>query len=268
MNRQHFAYVAHKLCRHFGLDFLRVDTLQRLLASERYADRSRILEDLARVLDRDGLYFFASRLAESHSQILQDLFVLFELQEKRNGFFVEFGATNGLDLSNTYLLEKDYGWTGILAEPARFWHEALHKNRTAIIDHRCVWRRSGERIEFKESWTPELSGIERCNRFDYRSRQRDLGGHYPVETVSLNDLLREHDAPACIDYLSVDTEGSELEILSAFDYSRYQVKVLTVEHNQTQQREKLFELLSSKGYVRKLETCSHFDDWYVKHRQD
>ncbi len=49
------------------------------------------------------------------SQMYQDLFVLAECNFRRKGFFVEFGATNGLDLSNTYLMEKNFGWEGILA---------------------------------------------------------------------------------------------------------------------------------------------------------
>ena len=54
----------------------------------------------------------------SRAQILQDLWVLFQSREKHGGYFVEFGACDGLSLSNTFLLEKEYGWTGILAEPA------------------------------------------------------------------------------------------------------------------------------------------------------
>ena len=61
-------------------------------------------------------YSFLNR-HESKSQILQDLWVSYELGEKQDGFFVEFGATNGLANSNTWLLEKKYGWKGILAEP-------------------------------------------------------------------------------------------------------------------------------------------------------
>ena len=52
----------------------------------------------------------------------QHLFDLSELEFKRNGFFVEFGAANGIDLSNTYLLETEFSWTGILAEPATYGH--------------------------------------------------------------------------------------------------------------------------------------------------
>jgi hypothetical protein len=57
-------------------------------------------------------------LPHSTAQLRQDLFVLSFLQCKSDGFFVEFGATNGIDWSNTHLLETQYGWNGILAEPA------------------------------------------------------------------------------------------------------------------------------------------------------
>jgi hypothetical protein len=76
---------------------------------------------------------------KSQSQLKQDLFVLSEFQIKKNGFFVEFGATNGIDLSNTYLLEKEFNWIGILCEPAKFWHRSLGENRTSFIEHKCVW---------------------------------------------------------------------------------------------------------------------------------
>lgn len=46
---------------------------------------------------------------------------------KKMVFFVEFGATNGVDLSNTHILEKKFNWDGVLAEPAHIWHSALKK---------------------------------------------------------------------------------------------------------------------------------------------
>ena len=85
----------------------------------------------------------------------------------------------------------------------------------------------------------------------------------PVQTISLNDLLDEFDAPDEIDYMSVDTEGSELEILSAFDFSKRQVKLFTIEHNFTPLRAEIYNLMTSKGYVRRFPEYTRFDDWYV-----
>lgn len=93
------------------------------------------------------------------SQIGQDLFVLYSLIWKRGGYFVEFGATNGIDLSNTYLLEKDFGWTGILAEPAKIWHADLLNNRTAVIDFDCVWEESGRSLPFAVVESAEFSTL-------------------------------------------------------------------------------------------------------------
>ena len=202
-------------------------------------------------------------LAKSRSQLRQDLFVLSELNYKRNGFFVEFGATNGVDLSNSYLLETEFGWDGILAEPALRWHDDLVRNRRAKIDKRCVWTHSNESVLFNETDAGELSTIDALSGSDLHSEARKKGRVYSVDTVSLTDLLEEHGAPAEIDYLSIDTEGSEYAILEGFDFNRYRFKVITCEHNYTPLRDKLYALLVKNGYRRKFEKLSQFDDWWV-----
>ena len=65
----------------------------------------------------------------SESQIFQDLFVINELDFKEDGFFVEIGAADGKYLSNTYLLEKEFKWDGLVVEPAKIWSEDIKKNR-------------------------------------------------------------------------------------------------------------------------------------------
>lgn len=198
------------------------------------------------------------------SQIGQDVFALYVLNWKKGGFFVEFGATNGIDLSNTYLLEKDYGWNGILAEPAKIWHKDLVLNRSASIEFDCVWSSTGEIINFTTTTEAEFSTISSFAKKDSHASSRNRGGvMYPVKTISLNDLLKMHGAPAKIDYLSIDTEGSELEILDNFDFKSFAISVITCEHNFSPQREKIYEILSSQGFVRVFDGFSRWDDWFI-----
>lgn len=194
------------------------------------------------------------------SQIRQDLFALVANDFKSNGFFVEFGATDGLHLNNTFLLESEFGWSGILAEPALGWHEKLKANRSSVVDTRCVWKVSAETLQFTEAPRGENSALS-----PLVSRSRQIRGEqYGVETVSLNDLLQQHGAPEVIDYLSVDTEGSEFDILSATDFDRWTFRAITVEFNGADKRRLIFDLLTAKGYARVFEDVSRFDDWYVR----
>jgi FkbM family methyltransferase len=211
------------------------------------------------------LSFCCANFVRSRAQLFQDLLVVFLLKGKRDGFFVEFGATNGLDLSNTAILERDLQWKGLLAEPAKCWHVALKANRSAAVDHRLVWSKTGETLAFKETEIGELSTLTTLVDTDFNQDGRANGKVYPVETVSLNDMLKVHNCPRQIDYLSIDTEGSELEILRAFKFDDYDIGIITVEHNfREPDRQAIFDLLTSKGLIRVFEAFSKFDDWYVK----
>ena len=199
----------------------------------------------------------------SKSQIRQDLFVLTAMDFKRGGYFVEFGATDGCSLSNSYLLETEFGWTGILAEPARMWQQELRANRTSNISTACVWSESGCKVEFSEVSIPELSTANAYIGVDSHANSRKISKSYLVDTISLNDLLLEFNAPSLIDYLSIDTEGSEFLILSNLNFSKWNFQVITVEHNFTDQRMEIYDLLTSHGYKRVCLEVSQFDDWYL-----
>lgn len=209
-------------------------------------------------------YCFLNR-DESRSQILQDLWVAYELDERRDGFFVEFGATNGLTNSNSWLLENKYRWNGILAEPNPVWHAELAKNRNVPIDHRCVSSSSGNVVSFltTDASDPELSAIATFSDGDHFASVRSEGIEIKVETVSLNQLLAEHRAPKQIDYLSIDTEGNEYDILSHFDFSRHIIDLISVEQNRRTEP-KIEALLSGHGYQRVFKEFSQWDGWYVR----
>ena len=216
--------------------------------------------------DEDRFFRFClANAVNGAASLQQDLWVAFELNRMREGFFVEFGAFDGVTTSNTVFLERALGWRGIVAEAARVCHSHLRRNRTCSIDERCVWSESGRQLTFNQTAAVGYSTIDAFSGHDRHFDKRVEGTHYEVETVSLNDLLVHWNAPRRIDYLSVDTEGSELEILRAFDFDAWDVRLISVEHNHhPDQRGRLFELLASKGYERRFENLSRDDDWYRK----
>ena len=89
-------------------------------------------------------FLYIKNLSKSKAQLKQDLIVLSQLKFKENGFFVEFGATNGLNLSNSYLLENSFNWKGVLSEPSPQWHEVLKENRKYTKIKKNVF---GQRVE-------------------------------------------------------------------------------------------------------------------------
>jgi len=199
------------------------------------------------------------QIDRSRSQLGQDFFALLANRFKKEGFFVEFGACDGIEFSNTYLLEKEYGWRGILSEPNRAYHAGLRENRVASIDHRAVSGISGQTRNFL------AAGVNGAF-YELRNmgRWEQLKPSYTVGTVSLFDLLREHGAPARVDFLSMDTEGSELEILREFDFSSTRFSAITIELNQN--ANEISSLLSSHGYLRVLSSHSQWDGWFIDSR--
>jgi FkbM family methyltransferase len=199
------------------------------------------------------------QIGRSRSQLGQDFFALLANRFKEEGFFVEFGACEGIEFSNTYLLEKEYGWSGILSEPNQAYHAALKENRVASIDHRAVSGKSGQTRDFLAAGVNgsfyELRNMGRWGR---------LNPSYTVATVSLFDLLREHGAPARVDFLSIDTEGSEYEILRGFDFSSTRFSTIAIELNQNESE--ITSLLSSHGYLRVLSSQSRWDGWFIDSR--
>ena len=203
----------------------------------------------------------------SESQIFQDLFVINELDFKENGFFVEIGAADGKYLSNTYLLEKEFKWDGLVVEPAKIWSQDIKKNRNCSISLDCVHSTSNISIEFNQAEKPEFSRANLSknipsDKHEYLRLSNNTV--YELKTISINDLFDKYEINNTIDYLSIDTEGTELEILNSLDFNKYDIKIISVEHNFTTNREAIYNLLTLNNYDRVQEKYSKFDDWYVK----
>jgi FkbM family methyltransferase len=183
-------------------------------------------------------------LTTSPSERHQDIFAQLLTQKFTKGFFVEFGACDGVAASNTFVLEKNFGWNGILAEPGRVWHKSLAENRTARIDKRCVTAFTGDNIEFNEGIDPKVSSTDSSHKY-----LRQIKNTYTVETVSLMDLLIDHGAPRHIDFLSIDIEGGELVALENFDFSKYEFGFICIEqHDHLNTERDVVDILHNAGY--------------------
>lgn len=204
-----------------------------------------------------------------YSELGQDQFVLKLTNQLKNGFFVEIGLMGGRELSNTYLLEKEFGWQGIVVEPNIRYHTEINYNRSCKIDHRAVTGCSGDRVIFKDVLVhPGLSGIPQYFQPDshYNTRKNDVGEEFMVDTVSMHDLLIQHNAPQHINYVSIDVEGAEMEIMNNFNWTPWNIDIITVEHNYTEDaRHGMRKILASQGYDRvDFSELTLYEDWFFK----
>ena len=205
------------------------------------------------------------------SQLLQDVFASFIVGDLFDKTFLEFCATDGISLSNSYMLEKNLGWTGVLAAPSPQWHLELKKNRpnTTIITD-CIWKCSGEKLDFFMSDIGIYSSLNDYKLHDASSKPEQTqariknGKIIEVHSISLNDLMEKTFNGKAPSYLSIDTEGSEYEILNSLNFEKYQPFVFTIEHNYSNLQSKIDELMISNGYVRVFRKLTTFDAWYVR----
>lgn len=257
---------ARKLLARGNVAFTRLSTFDRLIRSEQQLLRYQSFLSFSQCLNNESVKSALQLLPASKGEIFQDLFAALCIGPDKMGFFVEFGATDGVNGSNTWLLEKQFGWKGILAEPGRGWHASLASNRNCTIETDCVWIATGREVEFTQANHAGFSTISSYAGKDRHSQHRENGLTYLVKTVSLNDMLTRANAPRSIDYISIDTEGSEFDILSHFPFGEWDISVLTIEHNFREERNAMHALLTANGFVRVLTEQSMFDDWYVAAR--
>jgi FkbM family methyltransferase len=175
-------------------------------------------------------------------------------------------------LSNTILLEKQFKWDGVVAEPLKRFLKKLKSSRKVKIETDLVYSVSDKKILFREVLNTEnssalFSTINSYTSNDFHSQQRKICKSYKLNTIKLNDLLIKHNSPKIIDYLSIDTEGSEFEILKKVNFKKYKFRVITCEHNYSKKQKKIYKLLISNGYKRVLEEISNVDDWYVYNKK-
>lgn len=206
-----------------------------------------------------------------HSQHGQDRWVIDRVfpASPNDRFFIEMGAGDGLLLSNTTVLEKQYGWTGILIEPTDKF-EKLRENRGATCVHTCLSDKEGKLFIAKlpspgyldEDGTNTLRSMV-ISADSLKEAEREVKEIVPpkvlnsmadnrlkleileVPCMTLESVLIEANAPKTIDYLSLDVEGHEYEAMLGFPFDRYKILSMNIERP----NKRLLRLLFSRHYL-------------------
>jgi putative sugar O-methyltransferase len=213
----------------------------------------KIMNEYPETFENNKILYFVQR--ESYSQVEQDLWVLDMLNNKKNGYFLDIGAFDGVKCSNTFILEKNYNWKGLLIEAQPETFSLLQKTRTNQCLNYAITDKTGE-VKF--------------DNFSYTGSKISNDG-ITVNSITFSDLFRLYNVPKVIDYMSLDIEGNEYTSLLKFPFSEYVCNLITVEHNLyidgPENKNKLNNLLTSNGYVLYKENvmCDNnpFEDWYV-----
>jgi len=168
---------------------------------------------------------------------LDDLF-----QQKDNGFFIELGANDGLTQSNTAMLEFMRGWKGILIEPSPSAYELCKVNRPGSItlNYACV---SNEYTD--KSVKGDFNGKLMSSVDGLRLQSEKT---IDVAAITLESILDKYAAYKNINFLSLDTEGYELNILKGLNLDKYRPQYMLIEIYSKDYKE-IYDYLESKQYT-------------------
>jgi FkbM family methyltransferase len=194
------------------------------------------------------------RLQPGYGQFQQDLWVALAIGHgKKNGYYVDVGSADGVVISNTNLLDQ-MGWKGVCIDP----FPRNMQSRTCQVFRQPVSSESGKKVQFRAAG--DLGGIEST-----LGKHKDQIAASPMVafvTATLDEILEKARAPNWIDYMNIDVEGAEYDVLRGFSLDRYNVGAFTIEHNyEVEKRESIRKLMEAKGYVRV--RSWEVDDWYV-----
>lgn len=211
-------------------------------------------------LNEEGRNWFVS--LPRYSQIYQDDWVLQMLKFRRDGFFAEVGGHDGVANSNSVVLERLFGWTGMIVEANPRWHREICRNRTAIAFNNAAFSSTGQVLEFVDAGAVGglIDQLQDDIHAGKRSEAISAGRVIQVTGRRVDDMLASAGAPDIVDYISVDTEGSEPEVLRSLDFGRFKVALITVEHGGVEpKREEVLSILEPHGFKRRR---TWFEDWF------
>ena len=204
-------------------------------------------------------FSISNNTTKSYSQINQDIWVLEKTNFKRNGYYIDIGCADGEKISNTFLLDKHYNWSGLAIDI----NARNMINRTCNVFKGLVYDEE-KVVEFvKADFNLDFSGIK--DHLTNIFRLKDRTKTSPIEkhqTIVTQKVFDAYNVPQYIDFLSLDVEGSELNVLKGIDFNKHIFKIIMIEHNFEQpSRDNIRKFLAERNY--KYVTSNQWDDIYM-----
>ncbi len=189
----------------------------------------------------------------SFSQYGEDLLVWKHFGEKRTGFFVEVGANDPEEISNSLFLERN-GWSGILVEPQSTCCERLRQARpkARLFQVACGSpEQRGKAVLHLKGHTSKLVSTPAVDLSVIR--------HEEVQVITLDDVLEQAGNPQ-IDFVSIDVEGDDIQVLRGFDIKRHRPRLIIIEDDY-QNRLEIYRYMKQQGY--RLVKRTGCNNWYI-----
>ena len=184
----------------------------------------------------------------SHSQYLEDMFIDNIFQGKMRGTYVDIGANDPSELSNTKRF-YDRGWSGVNVEPNVNMYEILCQARPRDINLNFGIGRQAGYLTFYEVSPTTLSTFNKIEALHCVKKEgAKIVSEKAVKVISLEELFSTKLPDREIDFLSVDAEGYEYEILEGNNWNRYRPVVVVVELNHDKESN-VFKLLKELSYT-------------------
>lgn len=214
----------------------------------------------AAVLKANPQFWFARELPKHargyYSQIGQDKVVeqFFARCAPRNKVFVEVGAFDGVHYSNVRRLHEKYGWTGITFEPVskNFEKVVAAYAGTPVKCVQAAVSTADSELEINVSTYPHLpdwgSDVATLGAADTTRWEKEFGATWTKEKVPVRRLTRLLDEAGIedFDFISIDTEGHDLEVLKSIDFKRYHPLLIVIEYGE--KKTEIAQILAREGY--------------------
>jgi FkbM family methyltransferase len=175
---------------------------------------------------------------------------------KTDGYFIDIGAHNGVDINNTFYFENE-GWNGICFEPIPEIFTQLKTNRKCKTINKAISDKPGPAQFFQiTGYSDMLSGLADKYDLNHIARINRELEHYNQNYNYIEVMCSTFDDEVentNIDLLSIDTEGAELDILKTINFKKYNVNIMIIEYNYHNPellsliRDNDFEIVNQKG---------------------